>query len=53
MNSVIIGGICISNNVTVGAGALKDFPNKIAVAGSPARIIRQRIESHENPGDVK
>ncbi len=42
-NVVIIGNITIGNNVTVGAGSVivKDVPDNVAVAGNPARIIKE------------
>ena len=41
-NVVIIGGINIGNNVTVGAGSVvvKDVPDNCVVAGNPAIVIR-------------
>lgn len=50
-NAVIIGGIRIGNNVTVGAGAVvvKDVPNNVVVAGNPARIIREKLNSVKIP----
>lgn len=40
-NSVLIGSICIGNNVTIGAGSvvIKDVPDNVCVADNPARII--------------
>lgn len=40
-NAVIFGGICIGNNVKIGAGAVvnKDVPNDCTVVGNPMRII--------------
>lgn len=42
--TVIIGGIIIGDNVTIGANSLvnKDVKANIIVAGNPAREIRQR-----------
>lgn len=42
-NVVIIGGVIIGNNVTIGAGAVvtKDVPDNCVVAGNPAIIIRE------------
>lgn len=41
-NVIIIGPICIGNNVTIGAGSVitKDIPDNATVVGNPARIIR-------------
>lgn len=41
-NSVVIGGITIGNNVTIGAGAIvtKSIPDNCVVAGNPAKIIK-------------
>lgn len=40
--SIIMGGITIGNNVTVGANAVvnKPVPDNAVVAGVPARILR-------------
>ncbi len=48
VNVVIIGGIRIGNNVTVGAGSVvvKDVPDNCVVAGNPAKIIRY-IKAHQ------
>ena len=42
-NSVIIGGVVIGNNVTIGAGSVvtKDVPDNCVVAGNPAIIIKE------------
>lgn len=42
-NSIIIGNICVGNNVVIGAGAVvtKDLPDNCVVVGNPARIIRR------------
>lgn len=42
VNSVIIGGIVIGNNVTIGAGSVitKDIPDNCIVVGNPAHIIK-------------
>ena len=50
-NAVIIGGIRIGDNVTVGAGTVvvKDVPNNVVVAGNPARIIREKLNSVKIP----
>ncbi len=39
--AVVIGGITIGDNVTIGAGSLvnKDIPNNCVVVGNPARIL--------------
>ena len=41
-NSVIVGGIKIGNNVTVGAGSIviTDIPDNAIVAGNPAKVIK-------------
>ena len=40
--SIIMGGITIGNNVTIGANAVvnKPVPDNAVVAGVPARILR-------------
>lgn len=39
----IVPGVTIGNNVVIGAGSVvvKDVPDNVAVAGNPARIIKQ------------
>ena len=43
MNSIILKGTTIGNNVVVGAGSVVHgtFPDNCIIAGNPARIIRQ------------
>lgn len=43
MNSIILKGTTIGNNVVVGAGSVVHgtFPDDCIIAGNPARIIRQ------------
>lgn len=40
---MIIGGIRIGNNVTIGAGSVvvKDIPDDCVAVGNPARVIKQ------------
>lgn len=40
--SVILPGVKLGNNVTVGANAVvtKSFPNNVVIAGCPARIVK-------------
>lgn len=42
MNSVILPGVKLGDNVTVGAGSIvtKSFPDNVIIAGNPAKIIR-------------
>lgn len=44
--AVILPGVTIGDNVIVGAGAVvaEDVPERCAVGGSPARILRRNIE---------
>lgn len=39
--AIIIGEVRIGDNVTIGAGAVvtKSFPDKVVIAGNPARVI--------------
>ena len=41
MNTIILNGVHIGNNVIVGAGSIvnSDIPDNTVVAGSPARFI--------------
>lgn len=43
MNSIILKGTTIGNNVVVGAGSVVQgiFPDNCIIAGNPAKIIRQ------------
>lgn len=47
MNSVILPGVHIGNHSIVGAGAIvtKDVPPNVIVAGNPAKIIRNDIDT--------
>jgi len=49
VNSTILPGITIGNEVIVGAGSIvtKDVPSNCIVAGNPARIIRQNIRMND------
>jgi acetyltransferase-like isoleucine patch superfamily enzyme len=44
MNSIILKGTVLGNNVVVGAGSVVSgvFPDNCIIAGNPAKIIRQR-----------
>lgn len=44
-NVLILGGVRVGNNVTIGAGSVvvKDIPDNAIVVGNPARIIRYKI----------
>lgn len=41
-NTVVLPGITIGNNVTIGAGSVvtKDIPDKVLAFGNPCKIIR-------------
>lgn len=45
MNSIIMPGVKIEDNVVVGAGSVvtKDLPSNTICAGNPARIIRSNV----------
>lgn len=47
MNSIILPGACIGNNVIIGAGSIVsgNIPDDVVIAGNPAKIIRS-IEEH-------
>ena len=46
-NAIIMCGIHIGDNVVVGSGAIvtRDIPSNCIVAGNPARIIREGIQT--------
>lgn len=46
VNSTILPGITIGDEVIVGAGSVvtKDVPSNVIVAGNPAKIIRENIK---------
>lgn len=48
--SIVMGGITIGNNVTIGANAVvnKPVPDNAIVAGVPAKILRFKNETN-NP----
>lgn len=43
-HSMIIGDVCVGDNVIIGAGAVvvKDVPANAIVVGNPARIVKYR-----------
>ncbi|OQB39579.1 MAG: Maltose O-acetyltransferase [Candidatus Latescibacteria bacterium ADurb.Bin168] len=43
MNAVILPGVTLGDGVVVGAGAVvtHDFPDRVVIAGNPARVIRE------------
>ena len=45
MNSIIMPGVKISNNVIIGAGSVitKDVPSHVICAGNPAKIIKSDV----------
>lgn len=47
MNSIIMPGIIIGDEVIVGSGSIvtKDIPSNVMVVGNPARILRKRIKT--------
>lgn len=40
--AVVLGNICIGNNVTIGANAvvISDIPDNCIVVGVPAKVVR-------------
>ena len=46
-NAIIMPGLTIGNNVIVGAGAVvtKDVPSGCIVAGNPAKVIQEGIQT--------
>jgi acetyltransferase-like isoleucine patch superfamily enzyme len=46
-NAIIMCGVNIGNNVIVGSGAIvtKDIPSNCIVAGNPAKIIKEGIQT--------
>lgn len=50
VNATILPGVCIGDEVIVGAGAVvaKSVPSKVIVAGNPARIIRENIRMNNS-----
>lgn len=49
LNSIILPGVKIGNEVIVGAGSVvtKDVPSNTVVAGNPARVIRAGIKMND------
>jgi acetyltransferase-like isoleucine patch superfamily enzyme len=49
INSIILSGVTIKNNVIIGSGSVvtKDIPPNVVVAGNPARIIKTLDEYRE------
>ena len=47
INTVVMCGVRIGDNCVIGAGAIvtKDVPSNCIIAGNPARIIRDGIET--------
>jgi maltose O-acetyltransferase len=47
-NAIILPGVTIGNDVTVGAGSVvtKDVAHGVVVAGNPARVVR-KVEGYE------
>src|SRR5205085_355027 len=45
-HSMVLPGVTIGDECVIGAGAIvtKDVPARCAVAGNPARVIRENIE---------
>ncbi len=55
MNAVILPGVTLGDGVVVGAGAVvtHDFPDRVVIAGNPARVIREiRNDTNRNEESV-
>lgn len=52
INSIIMPGVHIGDEVVVGAGSIvtKDIPSNTAVAGNPARVLKEGI--HVSKGKI-
>lgn len=52
INSIIMPGVRIGDEVVVGAGSVvtKDIPSNTAVAGNPARVLKEGI--HVSKGKI-
>ncbi|HOT35394.1 MAG TPA: DapH/DapD/GlmU-related protein [Candidatus Latescibacteria bacterium] len=50
MNAVILPGVTLGDGVVVGAGAVvtHDFPDRVVIAGNPARVIREIRDGTNN-----
>ncbi|MFP4422464.1 MAG: DapH/DapD/GlmU-related protein [Desulfococcaceae bacterium] len=44
MNSVVLPGVRIGNNVAIGAGSIitRDLPDNVVAAGNPCRVLREK-----------
>jgi acetyltransferase-like isoleucine patch superfamily enzyme len=49
INSIILPGVKIGDQVIVGAGSVvtKNIPSNVIVAGNPARIIREGVQMND------
>lgn len=49
MDAIILPGVCVGSHSVVGAGAVvtKDVPPHTIVAGNPAKIIKENIDTKE------
>lgn len=55
VNSIILPGVTIHNNVIIGAGSVvtKDVPSNCIVGGNPAKILREDVAIGKNGQLIK
>lgn len=55
VNSILLPGITINNNVIIGAGSVvtRDVPSNCIVGGNPAKILRENVKIGKNGQLIK